>query len=63
MNPSIIKKIAAVLADIHRLPPDGLEGRALARYEVAAARPNCWSAQTRGYDEESKKNHQGQSIF
>jgi aminoglycoside phosphotransferase (APT) family kinase protein len=33
VNPSIFKKIVAVLADIHRLPPDGLEGRALARYD------------------------------
>ncbi|BBH24362.1 hypothetical protein Back11_57070 [Paenibacillus baekrokdamisoli] len=33
VSPSIFKKIAAVLADIHRLPPDGLEGRALARYD------------------------------
>jgi aminoglycoside phosphotransferase (APT) family kinase protein len=33
VNPSIFKKIAAILADIHRLPPDGLEGKALARYD------------------------------
>lgn len=33
VSPSIFKRIAAVLADIHRLPPDGLEGRALAKYD------------------------------
>ncbi|MGO4275338.1 aminoglycoside phosphotransferase family protein, partial [Paenibacillus sp. TAF58] len=33
VNPSIFKRIAAVLANIHRLPPDGLEGRALAKYD------------------------------
>jgi len=33
VSPSIFKKIAAVLADIHRLPPDELEGRALPRYD------------------------------
>ncbi|KRE37347.1 phosphotransferase family protein [Paenibacillus sp. Soil724D2] len=33
VSPSIFKEIAAVLADIHRLSPDGLEGRALARYD------------------------------
>jgi len=33
VNPSIFKKIAAVLADIHRVSPDGLEGRALARHD------------------------------
>lgn len=33
VSPSFFKKIAAVLANIHRLSPDGLEGRALARYD------------------------------
>ncbi|MFC5406558.1 phosphotransferase family protein [Cohnella soli] len=33
VNPSIFKKIATVFADIHRLSPDGLEGRVLARYD------------------------------
>jgi aminoglycoside phosphotransferase (APT) family kinase protein len=33
VNPSIFKKIAAVLADIHRVPLDGFEGSALARYD------------------------------
>ncbi|MDD9269643.1 phosphotransferase family protein [Paenibacillus sp. GCM10023248] len=33
VNPSIFKKIAAAFADIHRLSPEGLEGRALARYD------------------------------
>jgi len=33
VNPSIFKKIAAVLADIHRLPPEELEDRVLARYD------------------------------
>ncbi|MCZ8520832.1 MULTISPECIES: phosphotransferase family protein [Paenibacillus] len=32
VNPGIFKKIAAALADIHRLPPDGLES-VLARYD------------------------------
>ncbi|TBL67988.1 phosphotransferase family protein [Paenibacillus thalictri] len=33
VNPSIFKKMAAVLADIHRLSPDGLEGGILAKYD------------------------------
>lgn len=33
VSPSIFKKIAAILAGIHRLPPDGLESRALAKYD------------------------------
>ncbi|MFD0697651.1 phosphotransferase family protein [Paenibacillus sp. GCM10027628] len=33
VSPRIFKKIAAVLADIHRLPPDGLEGMVLDRYD------------------------------
>lgn len=33
LNPSILKKIATVLADIHRLTPDGLESGKLARYD------------------------------
>ncbi|NOU70712.1 phosphotransferase [Paenibacillus sp. LMG 31458] len=33
VSPSIFKRITAVLADIHRLPPEGLEGRALAKYD------------------------------
>ncbi len=33
VSPSIFMKIAAVLADIHRLPSDGLEGEALPSYD------------------------------
>jgi aminoglycoside phosphotransferase (APT) family kinase protein len=32
-SPSIFKKITAILADIHRLPTDGLESKALAKYD------------------------------
>ncbi|WP_274651215.1 phosphotransferase family protein [Paenibacillus humicola] len=35
VSPSIFKKIAAVLADIHRLPPDGLEESLLADHDFA----------------------------
>ena len=33
VSPSILKEIASILADIHRLPPDGFEDRALARFD------------------------------
>ncbi|MFD2612317.1 phosphotransferase family protein [Paenibacillus gansuensis] len=33
VSPSIFKKITAVLADIHRLPPEGLEGIELFKYD------------------------------
>ncbi len=33
VNPSVFRKIAAVLADIHRLPPIVLEDRALVKYD------------------------------
>lgn len=36
VSPSIFKKIAAIFADIHRLTTDGLEGRAVARYDFVA---------------------------
>ncbi|KRE96673.1 hypothetical protein ASG89_30885 [Paenibacillus sp. Soil766] len=36
VSPSIFKKIAAILADIHRLPPGRLEGMELAKYDFAA---------------------------
>lgn len=32
-SPSIFKKIAAILADIHQLPPAGLKSRAIAKYD------------------------------
>jgi len=33
VSPSIFKKIASILADVHQLPPDGLGSRAIAKHD------------------------------